>query len=529
MRSWDVVDAACVVGRHVKLQQGGLHTAADLLAEMDHFGIAEALCLDSLSRENHPADGNARILEATAASPRLHPAWALLPPGTRDEQPEPRQLLDQMRAHRVGAAWLLPAQYRFRLSDWCLDALLEPLAEARVPVFVNPNDIGPGGPGGDETDWEGVVGLCRRWPQLPVVVSEFRIRRTQRLAFRALDACENLRLELSGLWLYRNIEHITRSWGAERLLFGSNWPAFGQGMTLAPLTAAEISDEDKRQIAGGNLRKLMRWCEPEHPRVEPTPPADPFVAFGRSGERPPEMRFADCHGHLGGRMSHYFVPDGTLEATVAEMDRLGVETCCVFSFAGVTSDEVFGNDVVADAVRRYPDRFVGFTLLNPHRGRDAMLAELERGARLGLRGIKLIPHYQGHPDEGPWLDVACQWAHDHGQIILNHSWGSPAQVARLVERYPNACFVTGHATAAYAETMKQHGNLYVCSCPLIAPRACEDLVKAIGADRLLFGSDLQDLPIAWGLGPILFARLSEEDKRRILGGNLRRILERYSL
>jgi len=529
MKNWNVFDAACVVGRHCRLQEGGLHTAADLLAEMDHFGIAEALILDSLSRENHPADGNARILDVAASSPRLHPAWALLPPGIGEEQPDPRRLVEQMRAHHVAAAWLLPGQYGFRLSDWCIDALLEPLAEARVPVFTNPNEIGATGLGMDQTDWDAVVRLCKRWPQLPVIVSEHRIRRSQRLAFRALDACENLHLELSGLWLYRNIEYVTRHWGARRLIFGSNWPTFGQGMTLATLTAAEIDDQDKRKVAGDNLRQLMRWCEPEHPRVEPTPPADAFVQFGRSGERPQEMRFWDCHGHLGGRSSHYYIPDGTLEQTVAEMDRLGVEKVCVFSFAGVMSDEAFGNDIVAEAVRRYPERFVGFALLNPHRGRGAMLDELARCAKLGLRGIKLIPHYQGYPEEGPLIDVACQWAHDHQQIILNHGWGSPAQIERLVCTYPDGCFVAGHATTAYAEVMKRHENLYVCSCPLLAPRACEELVEAIGADRLLFGSDLQDLPIAWGLGPILFARLSEEDKRLILGDNLRRILERYSL
>jgi hypothetical protein len=77
--------------------------------------------------------------------------------------------------------------------------------------------------------------------------------------------------------------------------------------------------------------------------------------------------------------------------------------------------------------------------------------------------------------------------------------------------------------------MKRHRNLYVCSCPLLSPRACEDVVSAVGADRLLFGSDLQDLPIAWGLGPILFARIPPADKRLILGETLRGILRKYSL
>lgn len=529
MKSWNLFDSACVVGRHLQLQENGLYAVEHLLAAMDHFGISEALVLDSLSRQHHPADGNPRTLESASLSPRLHPAWVLLPPDSGQEQPDPSQLVEHMRRHRVGAAWLLPGQYCFSLHGWCLDALLEPLAEARVPVFINPNDTGASDARADQTDWDAVVRLCRRWPQLPVVVSEHRIRRSQRLVFRALDSCGNLRVELSGLWLYRNIEYIARRWGADRLIFGSNWPTFGHGMTVAHLTMAEISDEDKRKIAGDNLRELVRWCEPEHPQVEFPPPADAYAQFGGTGSRPANMRFWDCHGHIGGRMSYYHVPDGTLEATVAEMSRLGVDKCCVFSFSGITSDEVFGNDLVAEAVRRYPGRFVGFTLLNPRRGRAAMIAELERGAQLGMRGVKLIPQYQGYPAEGALIDVACQWAHEHRQIILNHGWGSAEQIERLVTTYPNACYVAGHATSAYDEVMKRHDNLFVCSCPLLAPRACERLVATIGADRLLFGSDLQDLPIAWGLGPILFARLTEAEKRLILGGNLQRILEQYSL
>jgi len=230
-----------------------------------------------------------------------------------------------------------------------------------------------------------------------------------------------------------------------------------------------------------------------------------------------------------GRSNHYFIPAGALEDTIAELDRLGVEKACVFRFAGVGSDEVHGNNIVAEAVKLYPDRLTGFTLLNPHRGRDGMLSELERCAKLGLRGIKLIPYYQSYPNEGPLIDVACQWAHERAQIILNHYWGPPEQMERLVSTYPNACFVTGHCTTEYADVMKRHANLYVCSCPLLGPSACEHVVSLIGADRLLFGSDLNDLPIAWGLGPILCSRLPVADKCRITRGNLEGLLARYSL
>jgi predicted TIM-barrel fold metal-dependent hydrolase len=127
------------------------------------------------------------------------------------------------------------------------------------------------------------------------------------------------------------------------------------------------------------------------------------------------------------------------------------------------------------------------------------------------------------------VEVACRWAHDRKQIILNHNWGSAAHLERLLAAYPDACFLAGHMTLAYVELLKRYKNLYICSCPLIGPRACEHAVAALGADRLLFGSDLQDLPVAWGMGPILLSRLSVEDKRMILGGNLNRILKQYSL
>ena len=51
-------------------------------------------------------------------------------------------------------------------------------------------------------------------------------------------------------------------------------------------------------------------------------------------------------------------------------------------------------------------------------------------------------------------------------------------------------------------------------------------VRAVGAGKLLFGTDSYLNPFAFGLGPILYARISDDDKRRILGLNMARLLER---
>ncbi len=527
--NWNVFDAHCIVGRHLKWNGEGLHTVEDLLSEMDHYGISEALVVDSLSRENHPFDGNLRILETTKPHPRIHSAWSVLPSVLEETGRSPEQFVREMQNNDVRALFLFTNQFFFNLSDWCIDALMEPLADLKVPVFINPVEAN-GRSGSDATDWDGIVDLCKRWPDLPVIVSEGRIRRSQRMLYKAFDACPNLHLELSAYWLHRGIEFITERWGSNRLVFGSGWPKYGQHMTLVNLTTAQISDADKKKIAGDNLRKMLSWNKSiPKIKVDFADPEDEYVKYGRSGIRPKDMTFYDVHGHLGEYNAHYHVPEAKIESVIKDVKYYGIEKVCAFSFAGVYSDEVFGNDIVSRDVKMDPDLFIGFTLLNPLRGEKEMIAELERGESLGMRGIKLIPTYQGYPVEGSLIEVACKWAHDHQQIIINHQWGSAEQMEKLVSKYTKACFVTAHTTTAYAEVMKKYPNLYICSVPLLTPRACEEVVDAIGADRFLFGTDLLDLPIGWDLGPILFARISVREKEMILRENLKNILLKYSL
>ncbi|MAE19263.1 hypothetical protein CMK12_10115 [Candidatus Poribacteria bacterium] len=213
--------------------------------------------------------------------------------------------------------------------------------------------------------------------------------------------------------------------------------------------------------------------------------------------------------------------EGNAQDLIDEMDKFGIRTCCVFSLEGVFGDETYGNNEVAAVVKQYPDRFIGFTLLNLNHGEAIVRKEMERGLEMGMRGIKLINAYHGYPEEDPLVDVACEFADKHGQFVLHHGWGSPAQIARLCETYPNACFFTGHATSAYGEVTRRFDNLFICTCPLLGWEEAERLVEIYGADRILFGSDLTDLPIGWGMAQIIYAKISESDKRKILGENLK--------
>lgn len=509
------------------MRPGQPETPTQLLAEMDHFGIHEALVVDSLAGSTDPPAGNGRIVERTRDHPRLHPAWAGLCTHSR-ELPPPRELVAQMREQGVGALFLFYGQFDIRLEPWAVYDLLEALQEAGAPLFLCPTSLrNPGVV--DATDWPRVVRLCRDFPGLPVVVVEERIYGGQRALYEALGACENLRVDLSAIWLHRKVEFISREFGARRLLWSSRLPERCPAAPLVQLSYSDLDEAELALIAGDNLRGLLSW----NPNVRfagevsfPVP-VDDLHATARARQSLRSAGFHDCHGHLG-RCSNRHVIHDTPADVVAEMDKFGVEKACVFSFAGAMADEVWGNDVAAEFMRHAPERFVGFTLVNPHRGERPMLEELQRGLERGMRGIKLATSFQGYPDDGPLVDVAARFAHEHRQLILNHTWGGPEQMRRLCATYLDACFITGHTTTAFCEVAREHPNLFICTCPMLAFGQVEEYVDLYGAGRLLFGSDLMDLPIGWGLGPIMYARIPEASKRMILGENLRGLLERMS-
>lgn len=234
----------------------------------------------------------------------------------------------------------------------------------------------------------------------------------------------------------------------------------------------------------------------------------------------------DAHAHIG-VIKDYFVPEPEVNHLVSYMDRYGTDVACIFGFAGVNSDFVYGNDLVIDAVQRYPDRFVGYTTLSANYPED-LIPELERTHALGLRGIKLITAYQGHPEDTERFEPVYAWADARHTIILSHQWGSAEFLGRLAERYSRVCFVIGHLNPAYAPVVRRYDNVYTTTTFVPSPVAVVQAVDAFGAEKILFGSDFPDLDVSLNIAPLLSARISDEHKRMILGRTMQRLLEEYA-
>jgi predicted TIM-barrel fold metal-dependent hydrolase len=240
----------------------------------------------------------------------------------------------------------------------------------------------------------------------------------------------------------------------------------------------------------------------------------------------------DFHSHIG-NWGRYGMNDSTAKY-LEVMDRGGIDKACINCiFFG---DARRGNDLVIKWVERHPDRFIGAAFVTPHYP-DEMVKELERSFATGrMKFIKIYPDYFGRPQDDPAYFPVWEWANDRALAVMCHatypfddkSVNVERRYAALVKRFPKVRWVLAHAGGGRgpaAEVARALPNVYLETCGSgLSYRGIEAAVKAAGADRVLFGTDMSLLDGVQQLAKIATADLPEEDKRKILGGNAARLL-----
>jgi len=254
-----------------------------------------------------------------------------------------------------------------------------------------------------------------------------------------------------------------------------------------------------------------------------------------------EARFEiwDVHTHLSG------VPGDTPEARLGNMleyaDRMGVARMCLFMGMNFQYDSTPAemrqqNDEVLRAVRRFPERAFGFVYLNP-RHTEACLDELNRCVRDGpMVGVKLW--VAQHCNE-PTLDPIVARATELKVPVLQHTWlkitgnlpgeSTPMDLAELAARHPQATFICAHTGGEWERGIRAigpHPHVYVELCGGDPTAGYTEMaVREVGAERVLYGSDVGGRSFASQLAKVLGADIPDAAKRLILAGNLKRILQ----
>lgn len=255
-------------------------------------------------------------------------------------------------------------------------------------------------------------------------------------------------------------------------------------------------------------------------------------AFWRDG-RSDACGVIDMHGHMGPWRGIYF-PRADADAMIRTMDAAGVRLLVFCHHAALFCPDV-GNAANVQAVRRHPARLRAYMAINPHYP-DAVAADLADfdGLRDVYVGLKIHAAYHGLGWDAPAYEPAWRFADERGLAVLAHTWGGsdtdgPAQVRRAVEAYPNVRLLLGHSLhGAWDDAIaiaREFPNVYLELTAVLDDRGVVEKFVAAGLGRkLLFGTDLPWFDPHHGIGAVLSADITDDDRHNILHRNAERLL-----
>ena len=190
----------------------------------------------------------------------------------------------------------------------------------------------------------------------------------------------------------------------------------------------------------------------------------------------------------------------------------------------------------------YHERLFSFCFLNPDNATDFSLSEVKRclvTEGKNFVGIKLEASLNCRDKK---LDPIMELAEKLEAIVIHHAWykatgkdgeeSDPSDIADLASRFPNVKIVCPHLAGigkrGVLDLAPYHNVMVDTSGGQPIAGLVEYAVKKLGAERILFGSDLYGAfgrDPACQLGRVIGANITQHAKKLIIGLNAKRMLK----
>lgn len=246
---------------------------------------------------------------------------------------------------------------------------------------------------------------------------------------------------------------------------------------------------------------------------------------------------ADCHISSSRFDSLAMVAEDLIE----KMDRSGVDKALIWLKPPYTKDIAPENKAIQEAVKRFPERFLGFGWTNPRLGVDQAKDTVTRCyEEYGLLGIKFNGAQDDYViDDAELAMPVIEHAARFGKPIAFHIGADffeqthPYRLGNIAARFPEIKFIMIHIGGAAfpaldrsaIEIAAQHDNISVIGSA-IHERAILKAIEVLGHERVCFGSDMPFFLMHARLAmyEALLRDHSAEARSAILGDNIRRVV-----
>jgi len=513
-----VFDANVTLGRTAVPVGDPFDTPEALLEEMRRLRIDEALVCHAIALEADVEYGNALLLEQLRRYQNLFPCWVMAPPAFGDLR-EPQAWLERARAAGVKAVRLVPKHSNYSLAAWCTGPLLNQLEQANMPALL---DFGHHHWSQSPIPWNDVLEVCHRFPALDVVVLGVTVGDTRNL-YAALRAAPNLHLECHDFALPDMYQLMAKEGFAERLLFGTGMPKYAGENRVFQLWRSGLSQTEQANVGWRNAQMNID-----------TPPATDLLT--RDPAPWPKGVVIDIHAHYGS-WEATSSPVNRPEDIMDSMHRCTIHKLIGSSFTAIHGETRRGNEQTAHIIRKYPDFLFGYCVINPNYPEDTR-GEMERcfDKAVNFVGLKFHCGLHGKPLHDRGYAEALEYANEHALPVLVHAHGDD-DWKDTTQRYPRVPFIVAHGCAwntwepppTTISLAAEIDNMYLDVAGSAAWRkALRRLVDKVGLRKVLYGSDYPMFDLAWELGRVALAELSDVEKLTICGGNATRLFQRLA-
>ena len=245
--SLKLFDVNCWLGTPLESAFTSVGGGGEFKAALERYGIRRAVVSHAMCVRHGAMEGNRELLESIRPDQNLVAAATLVPemtPGGRWPQ-----LLRSIIADGVRLVRLFPRTHNFLLADEYLGGMLEAIQQMSLPLMIWHT----------EATWPEIGRLCRKYPDLPVIVEGTgrKLFYDNRTYYPLLERSRNLFIETHNLTNYLGLDDLVKRFGSRRFLFGSCFPHLDPNSSIMPISDGDMQEDDRRNVAHGNLERLL--------------------------------------------------------------------------------------------------------------------------------------------------------------------------------------------------------------------------------------------------------------------------------
>lgn len=228
--------------------------------------------------------------------------------------------------------------------------------------------------------------------------------------------------------------------------------------------------------------------------------------------------------------------DATVTGNIKVMDEFGIDKSVVCNIATNAKQTENVNRFALEVNKN--DRLISFGSVHPDCDYIYFLDKLKAE---GIKGIKLHPDYQGFFIDDKKMSQIYEAILKRNFVLIFHTGtdegigepthATPKRIKNVMSMFRGEKVVLAHMGSFkmwddVKETLLGEDVYFDTSCSerYISEDEFENAVRAHGADKILFGSDLPWSDPKKGIERINSLNISNEDKSKILGKNAERLL-----